>query len=140
MDPSRVSTSRIIFLEMLDVPRVLLRFSILVFKAHTSWSEDVRHSVWSFPLWGELMTRGILLHMERKISRMELTGKDASAVIPAQPLQIAGGPHYGPATDLLKEVDIIKTLFCVLVIVIGRYPRRSIFKLHGEHGFGPVDK
>jgi hypothetical protein len=45
-----------------------------------------------------------------------------------------------PAMDLLKEVDIIKTFFCILVIVIGRYPRRSISKLHGQHGFGPVDK
>jgi hypothetical protein len=56
IDPSRVSTSRIEFLEMLDVPRVLLRFSILIFQVHTSWSENVHHSVWSFPHWGELMT------------------------------------------------------------------------------------
>jgi hypothetical protein len=111
MDPSRVSTSRIEFLEILDVPRVLLRFSILVFQAHTSLSDDMRHSVWSFPLWGELMTGGVLLPMEDKISRMELLGTDASAVIPTQPLQLAGGPHYCPAMDLLKEVDIIKTLF-----------------------------
>jgi hypothetical protein len=41
--------------------------------------------------------------------------------------------------DLLKEVDIIKTFFRILVIVIGRYPRRSIFKLRGQHGFGLVD-
>jgi hypothetical protein len=86
------------------------------------------------------MTGGVLLPMEHKISRIELPGMDASVVIPAQPLQIAGGPHYCSATDLLKEVDIIKMFFHVLVIVIGRYPRRSIFKLRGQHGFGPIDK
>jgi hypothetical protein len=42
--------------------------------------------------------------------------------------------------NLLKEVDIIKTFFRVLVIVIGKYPRGSIFKLHGQHGFSLVDK
>jgi hypothetical protein len=79
------------------------------------------------------------LPLEYKISRVELPRTDASAMIPAQPLQIAGGPHYYPATNLLKEVHIIKTLFRLLVIVIGRYPRRSIFKLRGQHGFGLVD-
>jgi hypothetical protein len=86
------------------------------------------------------MNGGVLLPSEHKISRMELLGMDASAVISVQPLQIAGGPHYCPATDLLKEVDIIKMFVRVLVIVIGRYPRRPIFKLHGQHGFGPVNK
>jgi hypothetical protein len=119
MDPSRVSTSRIEFSEMLNVPRVLLRFSIPVFQAHTSWSEDVHHSVWSLPLWGEIMIGGVLLPSEHKISRMELLGTDTSAVILAQPLQIAGGPHYCPAMDLLKEVDIIKMFFRILVIIIG---------------------
>jgi hypothetical protein len=42
--------------------------------------------------------------------------------------------------DLLKEIDIIKPFLVVLVIVIGRYPRRPIFKLHGKHGFGPVNE
>jgi hypothetical protein len=139
MDPSRVSTSKIEFSEMLDVPRVL-RFSIPVFQAHTSWSEDVHHSVGSLPLWGELMIGGVLLPSEHKVSRMELPGTDPSAVIPAHPLQIAGGPHYCPTTDLLKEVDIIKMFFHVVVIVIDSYPRRSIFKIRGQHGFGPINK
>jgi hypothetical protein len=81
-----------------------------------------------------------LLPPEHKVSHVELPGTDAPAVIPAQSLQIAGGPHYCPAMNLLKEVDIIKTFFRILVIVIGRYPRRSIFKLCGQHGFGPIDK
>jgi hypothetical protein len=86
------------------------------------------------------MTGGVLLPPEHKVSHVELPGTDAPAMIPAQPWQIAGGPHYCPATNLLKEVDIIKMFFRVLVIVIGRYPRRSKFKLRGQHGFGPVDK
>jgi hypothetical protein len=86
------------------------------------------------------MIGGVLLPSEHKISRMELPGTDTSAMISVQPLQIAGGPHYYLATDLLKEVDIIKMFFRVLVIIIGRYPRRSIFKLHGQHGFGPIVK
>jgi hypothetical protein len=57
------------------------------------------------------MTGGVLFPTEHKISRMELLGTDASAMILAQPLQITGGPHYCRATDLLKEVDIIKTFF-----------------------------
>jgi hypothetical protein len=59
-------TARIEFSEMLDAPRVMLRFSILVFQAHTSWSEDVRHSVRLLPLWGELVTKGALLSPENK--------------------------------------------------------------------------
>jgi hypothetical protein len=86
------------------------------------------------------MTGGVLLPLENKISRMELPGTDAPAVIPVQPLQIVGGPYYCPTMDLLKEIDIIKMFFHVLVIIIGRYPRRSIFKLCGQHGFGPVEK
>jgi hypothetical protein len=46
-------TSRIEFLKMLDVPRDLIRFFILVFQAHTSWLEDVRHSIRLLPLWGK---------------------------------------------------------------------------------------
>jgi hypothetical protein len=65
---------------------------------------------------------------------------DALAGIPMQPLQIAGRLYNFPTMNLLEEVDIIKTFFRVLVIVIGRYLRRSIFKLRGQHGFGPVDK
>jgi hypothetical protein len=42
--------------------------------------------------------------------------------------------------NLVKEVDIIKTFLRVLAIVIGRYPRGSIFKLHGQHNFGAIDK
>jgi hypothetical protein len=42
--------------------------------------------------------------------------------------------------DLLKEIDVIKPFLVVLVIVIGRYPRRSILKLHGQHSFGPINK
>jgi hypothetical protein len=125
---------------MPDVPRVLLRFSILVFQAHTSWSEDVRHSVRPVPLWGELVTGGALLSTENKISRVELPGSDTLAVIAAQSLQIAGGPYYCPTTNILKEVDIIKTFFRVLVIAIGRYPRGSIFKLCGKHSFVPINK
>jgi hypothetical protein len=68
---------------MVDVPRVLLRFSILVFEAHTSWSEDVRHSVRPFPLWGELVTGGALLSPENKISHVELLGLDTPTVIVA---------------------------------------------------------
>jgi hypothetical protein len=68
---------------MVDVPQVLLRFSILVFEAHTSWSEDVRHSVRPFPLWGELVTRGALLSPENKISRVELLGSRTLALIAA---------------------------------------------------------
>jgi hypothetical protein len=71
---------------------------------------------------------------------VELPGSDMPVVIATQSLQIAGGSHYCPTTNLLKEVDIVKTFFCILVIVIGRYPRGSIFKLYGQHGFGPVEK
>jgi hypothetical protein len=42
--------------------------------------------------------------------------------------------------NLLKEVDIIEMFFRILVIFIGRYPRGSIFKLHGLHDFGPVNE
>jgi hypothetical protein len=81
-----------------------------------------------------------LLSPKNKISCVELSGLDTPAVIAAQSLQIAGGAHYCPAMSLLKEVDIIKTFFRVLVIAIGRYPRGSTFKLCGQHGFGPVNK
>jgi hypothetical protein len=49
---------------------------------------------------------------------MEFLGTDAPVVIPVQPLQIEGRPHYCLATYPLKEVDIIKTFFRILLIII----------------------
>jgi hypothetical protein len=68
-----VSTSRIEFSKMLDVPRLLLKFSILFFQDDTAWSEDVLHPVRSFPLSGELVAWGVLFPPQNKVSHVDVT-------------------------------------------------------------------